>query len=262
MRVLLVLLATACSTPAPPPQQPVVAAPAPNQEEAGGPSWVGVRVDTGPVRITQVIKDAPGDKAGLKIGDELLTVNGQEIPSGPAFVERIMGTQNGDTLAVVVMRGGGKITFQIKVAPRPASIAENALIGLPAPTFDAATLVGPFSSKLADLRGHVVILDFWATWCGPCTFTIPRLKQLHDKYAQSGLRIVGLSSEDPTLIREFVGRAAMNYTIGHDVEDKISSAYLREGIPMFVVIDKAGIVRHVIVGANMDAVEEAIPALL
>jgi hypothetical protein len=73
---------------------------------------------------------------------------------------------------------------------------------------------------------------------------------------------VGLSSEDPALIREFVDRAAMNYTIGHDAEDKISSAYLREGIPMFVVIDKAGIVRHVIVGANMDAVEEVIPALL
>jgi hypothetical protein len=54
----------------------------------------------------------------------------------------------------------------------------------------------------------------------------------------------------------------MNYTIGHDVQDKISSAYLREGIPMFVVIDKTGIVRNVIVGADMDAVEAAASALL
>ncbi|MBA3502392.1 MAG: redoxin domain-containing protein [Myxococcota bacterium] len=261
MRALCFVLLVACSTPAPPPPQPVVAAPAPKQDESG-PSWIGVRVDTEPVRITQVIRDAPGDKAGLRIGDELLTVNGEAVPTGPAFVERIRGTKNGDTLAVVVMRGGGKITLQIKVAPRPDSIAENALIGKPAPAFEAATLAGPFSSKLADLRGHVVILDFWATWCGPCAMTIPRLKQLHDKYAPNGLRIVGLSSEDPALIREFAGRAAMNYTIAHDVEDKISGAYLREGIPMFVVIDKAGIVRHVIVGANMDAVEEAIPALL
>ena len=90
MRVLLVLLAAACSTPAPPPK-PVVA-PVVEVKQDEGPSWVGVRVDTKPVRITQVIKDAPGDKAGLKIGDELLSVNGQTVPTGPAFVERIMGT--------------------------------------------------------------------------------------------------------------------------------------------------------------------------
>jgi peroxiredoxin len=209
-----------------------------------------------------VIKGAPGDKAGLQIGDELVTVDGAPVSSGPAFVERVMGTKNGDTLAVVVNRGGGKITFSIKVEPRPESIAQSSLLGKPAPAFEATTLVGPYSTKLADLRGHVVIVDFWATWCGPCTYTIPKLEELHAKYAASGLRIVGLSSEDPALIREFVTRAAMTYTIGHDAQDKISSAYMREGIPMFVVIDKTGIVRHVIVGANMEAVEAAIPALL
>ena len=260
MRALCLAVLAACSTPAQPAAKPAPAATPAARDD--GPSWVGVRVEPKPVRITQVIKGAPGEKAGLRIGDELLSIDGAPVTSGPAFVERIMNTKSGDTLAVVVARGGGNITFSIKVEPRPESIAESSLLGKPAPAFEAATLAGPFSSKLADLRGHVVIIDFWATWCGPCAMTIPRLKELHAKYAADGLRIVGLSSEDPALIREFVTRAAMNYTIGHDADDKISSAYLREGIPMFVVIDKTGIVRNVIVGANMEAVEAAIPALL
>src|SRR5512139_794965 len=126
MRALCLALLVACSTPAPPPAQPpapaapAVAARAP---EPSGPSWVGVRVDEKAVRITQVIKDAPADKAGLRIGDEIVSVNGTPITTGPAFVERVRGTKNGDKLSIVVVRGGGKITLDVIVAPRPQSIA-------------------------------------------------------------------------------------------------------------------------------------------
>lgn len=226
-----------------------------------GPSWVGVRVDDVPVRITQVVPGAPAAKAGLALGDEIVSIDGAAITSGPGFVERVKKTRNGDTLAIAIRRGGKPLTVKVVVEARPQSIAKSSLVGQPAPAFTAPTLTGPFSTTLADHKGSVVIVDFWATWCGPCAFTVPRLKQLHERYAPE-LKIVGLSSEEPATIREFVDRAGIEYAIGHDPEDRIAGQYLREGIPMFVMIDKTGIVRHVIVGADMDAVEQVLPALL
>lgn len=64
--------------------------------------------------------------------------------------------------------------------------------GVVAPDFEATTLAGnPF--KLAELRGKVVLLDFWAKWCAPCVAELPNIRKLHDRYAESGLVVVGIS---------------------------------------------------------------------
>jgi thiol-disulfide isomerase/thioredoxin len=248
--------------PAAKPQQAAKTSASPGAPVAQGPAWVGVRVEEHSARITQVIRGAPAERAGLRIGDQIKAVNGTPIGSGPEFVQRVMAAKAGDRLAIEIVRGGGTIKFEVVADARPQSLAKSSLIGKPAPAFVAAQLAGPFSTTLADHRGHVVIVDFWATWCGPCAITIPRLNDLHAKYADRGLRIIGLSSEEPELIKKFVADGGLSYAIGHDTRDKISSEYLREGIPMFVVIDKQGIVRQVVVGSDMDAVEAAIPALL
>jgi thiol-disulfide isomerase/thioredoxin len=255
----LLIAMTACSQPPEPARPAPPPAPVP---VASGPSWVGVRVDDQLARITQVIKGAPADKAGLAIGDQIVAIDGRPIARGPEFVRRVKSTRNGDTLAITVARGGKQLVLRVVVEPRPLSIAQSSLVGQPAPAFAAPTLTGAFPTRLSELRGSVVIVDFWATWCGPCAITIPRLKELHAQYADRGLRIVGLTSEEPALIREFVAERGIEYAIGHDPDDKIAAQYLREGIPMFVMIDKAGIVRHVIVGADMFAVEQALAQML
>jgi len=224
-------------------------------------SWIGVRVEPGSLRITQLVVGAPGSRGGLAIGDTLVTLDGLPIPSSRDFVQRVRETKPGQRLVIALTRNGVAKTLSITVEPRPESPAMSSLLGKPAPAFAATALIGSVAPKLADLRGHVVVLDFWATWCGPCSYTIPRLNELHHKHAAAGLRIVGFSGEDPDVIRAF-GAKLIDYTIAHDPDDAIAKSYLREGIPMFVVIDKAGVIRNVVVGADVDAVAAAVAPLL
>ncbi|HRY30748.1 MAG TPA: TlpA disulfide reductase family protein [Elusimicrobiota bacterium] len=109
-----------------------------------------------------------------------------------------------------------------------------------APAFTLKDIHGKKVS-LSDFRGKAVFLDFWATWCPPCRFSIPAIEDLHREFAPRGLNIVGISlDEDPSVVPEFVKENGMNYTVllgaGSDVADR----YQVRGIPAMYLIDKKG----------------------
>lgn len=141
----------------------------------------------------------------------------------------------------------------------PVKVRTRALLDTRAPDF-AAVLVGATGSiKLAELTGQVIVLDFWASWCGPCRTTMPRLDAWQRTYGPRGLRVVGLTSEDPDDIREFLRSNPRDYAIGHDANGAAARAYGVTALPMLVVIDRRGVIRHVALGAGgLDAVEAAI----
>jgi len=135
----------------------------------------------------------------------------------------------------------------------PALAQVRTLIGKPAPAFAA----------LPTTKGKVVVLDFWATWCGPCRMTMPRINEWHAKYAQRGVAIVGLSSEDEADVRKFIAAHPVDYTITRDADGKTARAFGVAVLPMLVVIDKAGVVRYATLGSReLDAVESVIESLV
>lgn len=116
------------------------------------------------------------------------------------------------------------------------------LTGKPAPTFELTALDGrPLS--LASLRGRVVVLDFWATWCAPCVVEMPTLQRLHEEFGSQGVIIVGVNNEAPSLARRFLQRHGVTFQTVTDPRGAVAKQYGVRGIPVGVIIDRDGQVR-------------------
>ncbi|MDQ2687312.1 MAG: TlpA family protein disulfide reductase [Armatimonadota bacterium] len=144
---------------------------------------------------------------------------------------------------------GIAVTAALSLFLLPTTYAQEAPLpaGTPAPAFATRTVDGkPLSLK--SLRGHVVLLDFWATWCGPCRIATPTLEALHRKYGARGLRVVGLSVDDKSTVAQVkptMKQLGITYTISAvpAVNGKAAAAYRVDGIPSQYLIDKKGVVR-------------------
>ncbi len=138
-------------------------------------------------------------------------------------------------------------------------------VGSKAPEIDLADLSGKVV-KVSDLKGKVVLVDFWASWCAPCREELPVLEALHKKYAAQGLVVVGVNGDSERAnLDQCLRRTKLSFRVVHDAARGVAARYAPTKMPSSYVIDRNGLVRHVHAGfkANdAEALESEIKALL
>ena len=114
----------------------------------------------------------------------------------------------------------------------------------PAPDFTLRSLEGA-NLRLAEQRGRVVLVNFWATWCGPCKQEMPHLNRLYDKYRSAGFVLLGVNVDDDS--RQAAGtvsKLGVHFPVLFDVDKAVSRLYDLQSMPATVLIDRDGRVRY------------------
>jgi len=144
------------------------------------------------------------------------------------------------------------------------SVATSPLVGKPAPGFALEVVHnGEAGARLdlASLQGKPVILDFWATWCGPCRMEAPILDRVAHRYKDRGLVVVGVNTADaPGRAGPFAAKLNLSYPIVFDATKDVGDAYGVESLPTLVVIGRDGQVKAVRTGLVDEASLEALIA--
>jgi len=226
-------------------------------------------------RFAQLSKYTYSDPArGIAIANELQT----RLDAFPVPAEAIDVKQ---------LETFGK-TLKSLLARLESSMARERLVGTKAPEFEPQSFVGMEETTLAGLKGKVVLLDFWAVWCGPCIATFPHLRDWHDAYSDKGLAILGMTSDQGYVWDEEKQRAVPGKDVSHEAELEMLASFRKHyelrhgfvltpkggaynkqlavsGIPQAVLLDKQGVIRMIKVGSgekNAKDLEQAIAKLL
>jgi len=150
-------------------------------------------------------------------------------------------------------------------AKRPADT--RTLIGNPAPQFALQTTSGK-DMALANEKGNVVLLDFWATWCPPCRASLPHLQKIYEdeQLRDKGLRVFGVNQgEDKKTAKEYCDQNNLKFPVPLDKTQAVGKRYLVQGIPTSVVIGRDGKIANVFIGYGEgleDKIHEAVDKAL
>lgn len=126
--------------------------------------------------------------------------------------------------------------------------AHSAGVGEAAPAFSLKDMKGN-TVTLDSLKGKVVFLDFWGTWCSPCKEEFPELDALYGKYGKDGFEVVGISVDNSeSNVAEFLKKRPVFFTILTNTSGDVSEAYGLPGMPTGYIIGRDGVIRHRHVG--------------
>ena len=231
------------------------------------PPWVGLQLGAGTfggAKVKGVVPGSPGEHAGIHGGDEVLSIDDAPTASPAAVIETVQRGGVGHEAHLRLVDGKGHtrmVTVTYEARPDRETLQRHALVGHAAPDFLPSVQSGEKLPRLSTLRGKVVLIDFFATWCGPCVDSMPHVEELHQKLKKQGLVVFGVSNESPAIVAKAAERFHVSYPLADDDDEGVSASYQVFALPTMIVIDRKGVVREVAV-SDTDAVDAAVASAL
>jgi len=126
-----------------------------------------------------------------------------------------------------------------------STLASSGMEGQPAPDFALKSSTGE-NLRLSEYRGDVVMINFWATWCGPCRQEMPLLDELYSRYQRVGFNLLGVNiDDDSNRAMNMIEELGVNFPVLFDARKEVSKLYEVEAMPVTVIVDREGTVRYI-----------------
>lgn len=169
---------------------------------------------------------------------------------GLIFGSSLLTSRDQPTATVGVRDGAstGSGAVQLGFPATTTTVAPAPIVGAPAPDFELDVPQGD-PIRLSDLRGKVVLLNFWATWCGPCRVEMPTLQDKYERWREAGFTILGVNfDESPEAVLEFKQELGLSFPLLLDPGGRVQRLYNIRGYPSTVIVDEQGVIRIIHIG--------------
>lgn len=230
-----------------------------------GMGWLGVVLTEIPIEmatelgythtligVERVFPDSPAESSSFRDGDIIVAFNETELEGSQQLVELVGGSAPGTEILFTLFRDGEVLEQPVMLGLRPEfdTLLTDYFLDKVAPELVANQLLTDEHIELESYRGNVVLLDFWATWCGACRTILPQLTELQTELADQGLVVVGVSNEEPEILQEFLAENPVGITIGYDLNEESTGNFWVTAYPTIFLIDRDGVVRSIYIGTS------------
>lgn len=226
--------------------------------------WLGVELratsaEEPGVEVVRVLPGSPAAVAQLQAGDVLMSLGELTATSPTNVSEWVRAQKPGDSQPISVLRGGKTHLVRVILEGMPEfeDRLRLAFVGKPAPEITGVVTFQGEAASLRELRGQVVVLEFWASFCGVCRFLAPVLDGWKRVYQPQGVEIIGITPDDPQRGLEVARQTGMTYTLASDPDAQVTRDYMASQIPTILILDRQNIVHDVIVGYSKVRLAEA-----
>ena len=217
--------------------------------------WIGIRVEKLPkgvagAMVTGTVPRSPAATAGIRAGDRLTHAEGRPLNNPEDLVRLIRGLEPGMRLILEGSRGPDRKQFSLTIEPSPDEneLLERTFVGQTAPALvGLASISGQAPPSWSSLRGRIVVLDFWAPWCGVCHLVTSELNRWQSRFGER-MAVIGIAAGSVAQVALYAPRFHMLYAVVADPEERVARAFDAFAVPLVLVVDMEGVVRAISLG--------------